>query len=42
MLEFIATISRFKEQGEKTGWTYIEVPANLASQLVPGNKKGFV
>jgi hypothetical protein len=41
MLEFTATISRFKEQGEKTGWTYIEVPSDLANQLVPGNKKGF-
>ena len=41
MLQFIATIQRFKEQGEKTGWTYIQVPASLATQLVPGNKKGF-
>ena len=41
MLEFSATILRFREQGEKTGWTYIEVPASLAGQLVPGNKKGF-
>lgn len=41
MLEFIATIQRFKEQGEKTGWTYIQVPASLATQLMPGNKKGF-
>ena len=41
MLQFIAIISRFKQQGEKTGWTYIEVPASLATQLVPGNKKGF-
>ncbi len=41
MMEFIGTISQFKEQGEKTGWTYIEVPADLANLLVPGNKKGF-
>lgn len=41
MLEFTATIQRFKEQGEKTGWTYIQVPAGLATQLVAGNKKGF-
>lgn len=27
--------------GEKTGWTYIEVPADLAQQLKPGNKKSF-
>ena len=41
MIHFIATIQRFKEQGEKTGWTYIEIPATLATQLMPGNKKGF-
>ena len=41
MLEFTSPIKRFKAQAEKTGWTYIDVPANLASQLVNGNKKGF-
>ena len=41
MVRFTAIIKRFKEQGEKTGWTYIDVPATIALQLVPGNKKGF-
>ena len=41
MLSFTTTIKRFKEQGEKTGWTYIELPASLATQLMPGNKKAF-
>lgn len=41
MVQFTATIKRFDEQGEKTGWTYIEVPAALAEKLQPGNKKGF-
>ena len=27
--------------GEKTGWTYVEVPADLADQLKPGNRKEF-
>jgi hypothetical protein len=27
--------------GEKTGWTYIRVPASLAGKLMPGNKKSF-
>jgi hypothetical protein len=27
--------------GEKTGWTYIEVPAEYAEKLKPGNKKSF-
>ena len=41
MLQFTTKILRFNKQGEKTGWTYILVPASLAAQLVPGNKKGF-
>lgn len=41
MIHFTATIKQFKEQGEKTGWTYIEIPSALAQQLMPGNKKAF-
>jgi hypothetical protein len=41
MVEFTALILRFAQQGEKTGWTYIEVPAGIAQQLKPGNKKSF-
>ena len=41
MVEFIATILKFADQGEKTGWTYIDVAADLAQQLKPGNKKSF-
>jgi hypothetical protein len=41
MIRFTAIIKKFASQGEKTGWTYIDVPAALAQQLVPDNKKGF-
>lgn len=41
MVSFTATIQQFGQQGEKTGWTYIEVPADIAEALVPGNKKSF-
>lgn len=41
MVKFIASIHRFEKQGEKTGWTYIEVPVDLAQQLKPGNRKEF-
>jgi len=34
-------MKRFEKQGEKTGWTYIEVPADLAQKLKPGNRKEF-
>ena len=41
MIKFTATIPKFTSQGEKTGWTYIVIPAELAQQLSPGNKKSF-
>jgi Domain of unknown function (DUF1905)/Bacteriocin-protection, YdeI or OmpD-Associated len=41
MIEFTATLKQFAEQGEKTGWTYIEIPADIARELKPGNKKSF-
>ena len=41
MIKFTTTIQKFTSQGEKTGWTYIVIPAELAQQLSPGNKKSF-
>ncbi|TZF81712.1 DUF1905 domain-containing protein [Pedobacter sp. BS3] len=41
MVSFTALILQFAEQGEKTGWTYIEIPAHIAAELLPGNKKSF-
>jgi sugar phosphate isomerase/epimerase len=41
MVKFTTTILRFGEQGEKTGWTYIEVPADVAQELKPNNKQSF-
>ncbi len=41
MVKFTATIHKFGNQGEKTGWTYFNVPADLAQQLKPGNRKEF-
>ena len=41
MIKFTTTILKFGAQGEKTGWTYLVIPAALAQQLSPGNKKSF-
>ncbi len=41
MIKFKTTIQKFGEQGEKTGWTYIVVPADVAEKLCPGNRRGF-
>ena len=41
MIRFNTTIQQFQEMGEKTGWSYIRIPAALAQQLKPDNKKSF-
>jgi hypothetical protein len=41
MVSFSAILLKFADQGEKTGWTYIEVSADHAEKLKPGNKKSF-
>jgi len=41
MVRFTAIMKKFGKQGEKTGWTYIEVPADLCVKLKPGNRKEF-
>lgn len=41
MIRFKATIKKFGNQGEKTGWFYIEIPEEVAQKLLPGNKKSF-
>ena len=41
MIHFNAVIKKFNEQGEKTGWTYIEIPEEIASKIKPGYKKSF-
>ena len=41
MVRFAATILKFAEQGEKTGWSYIRIPKLLAQELKPGYKKSF-
>ena len=35
------TIQKFGQQGEKTGWTYIRIPASVASRILPGRKTSF-
>ncbi len=41
MISFTATIKKFDKKGEKTGWTYIEIPQDIAEELKPGCKKSF-
>ncbi|MBX2924304.1 MAG: DUF1905 domain-containing protein [Chitinophagaceae bacterium] len=41
MVTFTAIVQKFEAHADKTGWTYIEVPADIAEKLNPGNKKSF-
>jgi hypothetical protein len=41
MIQFTTVIKKFNDQGEKTGWTYIEVTAAIANKLKPNNKRSF-
>ena len=41
MISFKAEIERFNEMGEKTGWSYVFIPAELAEQLNPGCRKSY-
>lgn len=38
---YTTRILKFGAQGEKTGWTYVEVPADVAGKLKRGYKKSF-
>ena len=41
MIQFKATIKKFDKQGEKTGWSYIEIPEEIASKIKLGYKKSY-
>jgi Domain of unknown function (DUF1905)/Bacteriocin-protection, YdeI or OmpD-Associated len=41
MISFNGILEKFGNNGEKTGWIYIAVPAEIALQIKPNNKKSF-
>jgi hypothetical protein len=38
MVRFETALRKFDKQGEKTGWTYIEIPADIAAKIKPGKR----
>lgn len=40
-VQFTANIHKFDKKGEKTGWTYIEIPVDVVQKIKPGYKKSF-
>jgi Domain of unknown function (DUF1905)/Bacteriocin-protection, YdeI or OmpD-Associated len=41
MITYNTILQKFGEKGEKTGWTYVEIPADIAQQIKPNTKAGF-
>jgi hypothetical protein len=41
MLQFTTTIKKFDKQGEKTGWTYIELSEEQAALINPGVRTSY-
>ncbi len=41
MTTFKTILQKFGDKGEKTGWTYIEIPAHIAHEIKPNTKLGF-
>jgi hypothetical protein len=41
MINYTAIIHQFAEKGEKTGWTYLDIPAPISNQIKAGCKTSF-
>jgi len=41
MIQFQAPIEKFKNMGEKSGWSYVAIQQTLAHQICPNQKKSF-
>ncbi|MEA5459054.1 YdeI/OmpD-associated family protein [Arcicella sp. LKC2W] len=41
MVAFQTILQKFGEKGEKTGWTHVHIPADIAQEIKPNTKKGY-
>ena len=41
MITYQTILQKFGEKGEKTGWTYVEIPVDISQQIKPNTKVGF-
>ena len=41
MVKYKTIILKFSKMGEKTGWTYIDIPADVAQKIKPGVKTSY-
>lgn len=41
MPRFNATVRRYAENGDKTGWYFLDIPADIAAEMNPESRKAF-
>ena len=41
MVEFTTILQKFGEMGEKTGWTFMEIPPEIAQQIKPNTRTSY-
>jgi hypothetical protein len=41
IVRFQTILQKFGEKGEKTGWTYVHIPADIAQEIKPNTKLGY-
>ena len=41
MVSFKAILQKFDQKGEKTGWTYFDIPAPIAQEIKPNTRTSF-
>lgn len=41
MINFKAEIEKFETNGEKTGWSYVFIPEEIAQQIKPNDRRGM-
>src|SRR5690606_38813033 len=41
MIQYATLIKKFKDMGEKSGWSYVDIPQHIANELKPGCRVSF-
>ena len=40
-IDFTTVVKQWENISEKSGWTYVDIPSDLAEKLKPGNRRSF-
>lgn len=41
MIQYATLIKKYKDMGEKSGWSYVDIPQHIANELKPGCRTSF-